>query len=140
QPRQGRGQPGPGPTVRSHRPDRQGGRGPAGAHRRCPATVRPGRHRQAERRQAEVDRGGGRDPLRHRRHGQVQRPPLGPPDPTPEVLPMPTVILPVGLYLGPSYRFVTPPDPAPEYWEVRLGRESEELTVHEFEVWGRAFL
>lgn len=53
---------------------------------------------------------------------------------------MPTVIVPIGLNLGPSYRYATPPDPTPEYWEVRLGRESEELTADEFQVWGRAFL
>jgi hypothetical protein len=53
---------------------------------------------------------------------------------------MPTVIVPVGLNLGPSYRYVTPPDPNPEYWEVRLGNDSEELTDEEFQVWGRAFL
>lgn len=53
---------------------------------------------------------------------------------------MPTVIVPVGLNLGPSYRYVTPPDPTPEYWEVRLGNDSEELTDEEFQVWGRAFL
>lgn len=53
---------------------------------------------------------------------------------------MPTVIVPVGLNLGPSYRYVTPPDPNPEYWEVRLGNDSEELTDDEFQVWGRAFL
>ncbi|MCI4066088.1 hypothetical protein MRQ36_27495 [Micromonospora sp. R77] len=53
---------------------------------------------------------------------------------------MPTVIVPVGLNLGPSYRYVTPPDPDPEYWEVRLGNDSEELTDEEFQVWGRAFL
>ncbi len=32
---------------------------------------------------------------------------------------MPTVIVPVGLNLGPSYRYVTPPDPNPEYYRVR---------------------
>ena len=53
---------------------------------------------------------------------------------------MPTVIVPVGLSLGPSYRYVTPPDPNPEYWEVRLGTDSEELTNEEFQVWGRAFV
>lgn len=53
---------------------------------------------------------------------------------------MSTVIVPVGLNLGPSYRYVTPPDPTPEHWEVRLGTESEELTDEEFQVWGRAFL
>jgi hypothetical protein len=53
---------------------------------------------------------------------------------------MPTVIVPVGLNLGPSYRYVTPPDPTPEYWEVRLGTDSEELSADEFQVWGRAFL
>jgi hypothetical protein len=53
---------------------------------------------------------------------------------------MPTVIVPVGLNLGPSYRYVSPPDPKPEYWEVRLGDDSEELTDDEFQVWGRAFL
>lgn len=53
---------------------------------------------------------------------------------------MPTVIVPVGLSLGPSYRYVTPPDPNPEYWEVRLGTDSEELTHEEFQVWGRAFV
>jgi hypothetical protein len=53
---------------------------------------------------------------------------------------MPTVIVPVGLNLGPSYRYTTPPDPTPEHWEVRLGTEAEELTADEFQVWGRAFL
>jgi hypothetical protein len=53
---------------------------------------------------------------------------------------MPSVIVPVGLNLGPSYRYATPPDPTPEYWEVRLGPESEELTADEFQVWGRSFL
>nr|MDT0658907.1 hypothetical protein [Micromonospora sp. DSM 115978] len=53
---------------------------------------------------------------------------------------MPTVIVPVGLNLGPSYRYTTPPDPNPEFWEVRLGDDSEELTDEEFQVWGRAFL
>jgi hypothetical protein len=53
---------------------------------------------------------------------------------------MSTVIVPVGLNLGPSYRYITPPDPTPEHWEVRLGTEAEELTADEFEVWGRAFL
>jgi hypothetical protein len=53
---------------------------------------------------------------------------------------MPTVIVPVGLNLGPSYRYVAPPDPTPEYWEVRLGADSEELSADEFQVWGRAFL
>src|SRR5262245_9141824 len=53
---------------------------------------------------------------------------------------MPTVIVPVGLSLGPSYRLVTPPDPDPEFWAVRLGTESEELNDDEFQVWGRAFL
>jgi hypothetical protein len=53
---------------------------------------------------------------------------------------MPTVIVPVGLNLGPSYRYVTPPDPTPEFWEVRLGTDSEELSGDEFQVWGRAFL
>ncbi len=53
---------------------------------------------------------------------------------------MPTVIVPVGLNLGPSYRYVTPPDPNPEFWEVRLGNDSEELTGEEFQVWGRVFL
>jgi hypothetical protein len=53
---------------------------------------------------------------------------------------MPTVIVPVGLNLGPSYRYITPPDPNPEFWEVRLGNDSEELTDEEFQVWGRAFL
>jgi hypothetical protein len=53
---------------------------------------------------------------------------------------MPTVIVPVGLNLGPSYRYTTPPDPTPEHWEVRLATEAEELTADEFQVWGRAFL
>lgn len=34
---------------------------------------------------------------------------------------MPTVIVPVGLNLGPSYRYVTPPDPNPEYYRVKPG-------------------
>lgn len=53
---------------------------------------------------------------------------------------MPVVIVPVGLSMGPSYRYATPPDPVPEYWEVRLGAESAELDADEFQVWGRAFL
>ncbi|RKF23860.1 hypothetical protein [Micromonospora globbae] len=53
---------------------------------------------------------------------------------------MPTVIVPVGLNLGPSYRYVTPPDPEPEFYRVRLGQEYEQLSADEFQVWGRAFL
>ncbi|AYF30479.1 hypothetical protein CSH63_24130 [Micromonospora tulbaghiae] len=53
---------------------------------------------------------------------------------------MPTVIVPVGLNLGPSYRYVTPPDPEPEFYRVRLREEFAQLTVDEFKVWGRAFL
>jgi hypothetical protein len=53
---------------------------------------------------------------------------------------MPSVIVPVGLNLGPVFRYVTPPDPTPGHWEVRLGDDSEELTDEEFYVWGRAFL
>jgi hypothetical protein len=53
---------------------------------------------------------------------------------------MPTVIVPVGLNLGPSYPYASPPDPTPEYYEVRLGRESEELTADEYRVWGTAFI
>lgn len=53
---------------------------------------------------------------------------------------MPMVIVPAGLNLGPWYRYATPPDRTPEYWEVRLGTELEKLTEEEFQVWGRAFL
>jgi hypothetical protein len=53
---------------------------------------------------------------------------------------MPAVIVPVGLYLGPSYRYVTPPDPTPEYWEVRFGADSGELDADEYRVWATAFL
>ncbi|RKF23880.1 hypothetical protein [Micromonospora globbae] len=53
---------------------------------------------------------------------------------------MPTVIVPVGLNLGPSYRYVTPPDSEPEFYRVRLGQEFAQLSVDEFKVWGRAFL
>lgn len=53
---------------------------------------------------------------------------------------MPTVIVPVGLNLGPSYRYVTPPDPNPEYYRVRLGQEFAVLSSDEFAVWKQAFL
>jgi hypothetical protein len=53
---------------------------------------------------------------------------------------MPTVVVPVGLNLGPSFRYATPPDPVPEYFEVRLGQDSEELDEDEYRVWGAAFV
>jgi len=52
---------------------------------------------------------------------------------------MPTVVVPIGLNLGPRYRYVDPPDPDPEAYEVRLGSDLEELDADEFKVWTAAF-
>ncbi len=52
---------------------------------------------------------------------------------------MPTVIIPVGLGMGPHYRFVVPPDPEPENFEVHLGSEMKHLTDAEVKVWAAAF-
>jgi hypothetical protein len=51
---------------------------------------------------------------------------------------MPRVIVPVGQFLGPRFRYVRPPDPVPLCHEVHLGDEQEELTEAEVAVWGSA--
>lgn len=53
---------------------------------------------------------------------------------------MPLVIVPAGLSMGPRYRYVRPPDPVPECYEVHLGDELVELTETEATVWAAAFV
>lgn len=53
---------------------------------------------------------------------------------------MPRVIVPVGLSMGPRYRYVRPPDPRPECYEVHLGDDLVELTEDETAVWAAAFI
>ncbi|MFV2087852.1 hypothetical protein [Micromonospora sp. LOL_021] len=53
---------------------------------------------------------------------------------------MSTVIVPAGLSMGPRYRYVRPPDPRPECYEVHLGDDLVELTETEAAVWAAAFL
>ncbi|WFE20933.1 hypothetical protein O7621_24175 [Solwaraspora sp. WMMD937] len=53
---------------------------------------------------------------------------------------MSTVIVPAGLSMGPRYRYVRPPDPNPECYEVHLGDDLVELTETEAAVWAAAFL
>jgi hypothetical protein len=53
---------------------------------------------------------------------------------------MPRVIVPVGFSLGPQHRYVRPPDPEPETWEVHLGGDIVDLTPDEVAVYGAAFL
>ncbi|WP_326556834.1 hypothetical protein [Micromonospora sp. NBC_01796] len=53
---------------------------------------------------------------------------------------MPTVIVPVGLSMGPRYRYVRPPDPTPECYEIHLGDDLVELTEVEAAVWAAAFV
>jgi hypothetical protein len=53
---------------------------------------------------------------------------------------MPTVIVPVGLSMGPRFRYVRPPDPTPECYEIHLGDDLVELTETEAAVWAAAFV
>lgn len=53
---------------------------------------------------------------------------------------MPRVIVPVGLSMGPRYRYVRPPDPIPECYEIHLGDDLIELTETEAAVWAAAFV
>lgn len=53
---------------------------------------------------------------------------------------MPLVIVPAGLSMGPRYRYVRPPDPTPECYEVHLGDDLVELTDIEAAVWAAAFM
>ncbi|RKR87122.1 hypothetical protein BDK92_1395 [Micromonospora pisi] len=53
---------------------------------------------------------------------------------------MPTVIVPVGLSMGPRYRYVRPPDPTPECYEIHLGDDLVELDETEAAVWAAAFV
>ncbi|HEX8346165.1 MAG TPA: hypothetical protein VF657_15705 [Actinoplanes sp.] len=50
------------------------------------------------------------------------------------------VIVPVGLSMGPRYRYVRPPDPTPECYEIHLGDDLVELTETEAAVWGASFV
>ncbi|MFY1703632.1 hypothetical protein ACN28G_18145 [Micromonospora sp. WMMA1923] len=52
---------------------------------------------------------------------------------------MPRVIVPAGLTMGPRYRYVRPPDPIPECYEIHLGDDLVELTETEAAVWAAAF-
>lgn len=49
------------------------------------------------------------------------------------------VLIPVGLSLGPQYRYVRPADPTPESWGVRLGDDWQELSEAEARVYQAAF-
>ncbi|MDM4719593.1 hypothetical protein QTQ03_08315 [Micromonospora sp. WMMA1363] len=53
---------------------------------------------------------------------------------------MPRVIVPVGLSMGPRYRYVRPPDPIPECYEIHLGDDLVELTETEAATWAAAFV
>ncbi|MEO3779420.1 hypothetical protein ABGB16_21765 [Micromonospora sp. B11E3] len=53
---------------------------------------------------------------------------------------MPRVIVPAGLSMGPRYRYVRPPDPTPECYEIHLGDDLVELTETEAAVWAAAFM
>ncbi|TDC38847.1 hypothetical protein [Micromonospora sp. KC213] len=53
---------------------------------------------------------------------------------------MPRVIVPAGLSMGPRYRYVRPPDPTPECYEIHLGDDLVELTETEAAVWAAAFV
>jgi hypothetical protein len=53
---------------------------------------------------------------------------------------MPRVIVPVGLAMGPRYRYVRPPDPVPECYEVHLADDLVELSEMEAAVWQAAFV
>ncbi|MGW4465838.1 hypothetical protein [Micromonospora sp. NPDC004704] len=48
--------------------------------------------------------------------------------------------MPVGLSMGPRYRYVRPPDPTPECYEIHLGDDLVELTETEAAVWAAAFV
>lgn len=52
---------------------------------------------------------------------------------------MPTVIVPVGLVMGPEFGAEGLPDRDPESWEIHLGDEPQELTTDEFAAWAGAF-
>ncbi|WP_428964199.1 hypothetical protein [Micromonospora fluostatini] len=53
---------------------------------------------------------------------------------------MPRVIVPAGLSMGPRFRYVRPPDPIPECYEIHLGDDLVELTETEAAVWAAAFV
>lgn len=53
---------------------------------------------------------------------------------------MPQVIVPVGFSLGPQHRYVRPPDPEPECWELHVGGDMVELTDDESSVYGAAYV
>ncbi|MGW0436703.1 hypothetical protein ACWDV4_29680 [Micromonospora sp. NPDC003197] len=53
---------------------------------------------------------------------------------------MSSVIVPVGLSMGPRFRYVRPPDPTPECYEIHLGDDLVELTETDAAVWAAAFI
>lgn len=53
---------------------------------------------------------------------------------------MTQVIVPVGLSMGPRFRYVRPPDPTPEHYEIHLGDDLVELTETEAAVWAASFV
>lgn len=53
---------------------------------------------------------------------------------------MSLVLVPAGLSMGPRYRYVRPPDPTPECYEIHLGDDLVELTEIEAAVWAAAFV
>ncbi|MER7166717.1 hypothetical protein ABT336_11730 [Micromonospora sp. NPDC000207] len=52
---------------------------------------------------------------------------------------MPRIIVPAGLSMGPRFRYVRPPDPVAECYEIHLGDDLVELTETEAAVWAAAF-
>lgn len=52
---------------------------------------------------------------------------------------MPTVVVPVGLVMGPEYSLDGPADRPPDYWEVHLGDGTEQLELEQFMAWAAAF-
>lgn len=53
---------------------------------------------------------------------------------------MPTVVVPVGLLMGPEFGSEGPPQRAPLHYEVHLGGDPQELSEPEFAVWAAAFV
>jgi hypothetical protein len=53
---------------------------------------------------------------------------------------MPRVIVPVGLSMGPRFRYVRPPDPVPECYRIHLYDDLVELSETEAAVWATAFV
>jgi hypothetical protein len=53
---------------------------------------------------------------------------------------MPRIVVPVGFNLGARHRYVSPPDPQPDSYEIHLGAEIVELAADEAAAYAFAFL